>query len=292
MRHPAGETASGPTVCSPKRWCGSPAAGTCSGDYGRYSDEPAAAYTAAADDGGEHACQAGLRSALAVALFNCTANAAAINAGGWQRVADRACPEYTPYTAEDYGTGACAPVDRTGEPVLEFDGAPALCIDTATPHTATFNTSLGAVRVALDVTNTPGTSNNFVNLARAGYYDGTLIHRSDPDLGILQGGSPYTNSAADPGPGYTLRAEGTGFTYRPGQLAMARRAEPSSAGGQYFFTVTNNAAGLDREGTYVVFGQVTEGLGILEHILNSAPGGRAGAPDPPVIIRSVRIKAG
>ena len=113
----------------------------------------------------------------------------------------------------------------------------------------------------LDVTNTPGTVNSFVNLARFGYYDDTLVHRSAPSIGILQGGSPHTNSAADPGPGYTLWDEGTGFTYRPGQLVMARRGEPNSAGAQYFFTVTPDAGLLDSQGTYVVFGEVLEGLG-------------------------------
>ena len=180
--------------------------------------------------------------------------------------------------------------------MLDFAGAPELCIDTSAPHTAVFDTSRGVVRVALDVTKVPGTVNSFVNLARSGYYDGTLVHRSDPSIGILQGGSPHTNSAADPGPGYTLWDEGTGFTYRPGQLVMARRGDPNSAGAQYFFTVTDDAGLLDGQGTYVVFGEVVEGLEVLTDMLDSHvndPESRlGGAPDPPVVVNSLTIEVG
>ena len=205
-------------------------------------------------------------------------------------------PDYVPYTAEDYGAGPCAPAEGAAEPVLSFDGAPMLCIDPSVPHTAVFDTSRGVVRVALDVANTPGTVNSFVNLARFGFYDDTLVHRSAPSIGILQGGSPHTNTAADPGPGYTLWDEGTGFTYRPGQLVMARRGEPNSAGAQYFFTVTADAGLLDGQGTYVVFGEVIEGLDVLSDILAShvdePDNPLGGAPDPPVVVDSVTIEAG
>lgn len=205
-------------------------------------------------------------------------------------------PDYTPYAPGDYGAEPCAPAAGTAEPVLDFAGAPELCIDTSQAHTAVFDTTRGVVRVALDVTNTPGTSNSFVNLVRSGYYDGTLVHRSDPSIGILQGGSPHTNSAADPGPGYTLWDEGTGFTYRPGQLVMARSADPNSAGAQYFFAVTEATGLLDGQGTYVVFGEVLEGLDVLTEMLDSHvndPESRlGGAPDPPVVVNSVTIEVG
>ncbi|MCY4104347.1 MAG: peptidylprolyl isomerase [bacterium] len=205
-------------------------------------------------------------------------------------------PDYVSYTAEDYGAGPCGPPEGVAEPVLDFDGAPMLCIDTSVPHTATFDTSRGVVRVALDVANTPGTVNSFVNLARFGYYDDTLVHRSAPSIGILQGGSPHTDTAADPGPGYTLWDEGTGFTYRPGQLVMARRNEPNSAGAQYFFTVTEDASLLDGQGTYVVFGEVIEGLDVLSDILAShvdePDNPLGGSPDPPVTVNTLTIEVG
>lgn len=203
---------------------------------------------------------------------------------------------YTPYAPDEYGTGPCAPAGGAAERVLNFADAPALCIDPSVPHTAVFATTRGTVRVALDVSNTPGTANSFVNLARSGYYDGTLVHRSAPSIGILQGGSPHTDNAADPGPGYTLWDEGTGFTYRPGQLVMARRGEPNSAGAQYFFTVTAEAGLLDGQGTYVVFGEVISGLDVLADILAShvdQPNNPlGGAPDPPVTVNSLTIEVG
>lgn len=241
--------------------------GNALGDYGNYSEDATAGSSRGdcAADTAEPPPH--LRKALEAILFNCSADREQIDAAGWSAVADRACPRYAPFSDEDYGTGACAPATRTGDPVSEFTAAPARCIDTAVPHTAVFHTSRGQVAVALDVTNTPGTVNNFVNLARFGYYDGTLIHRGAPGLGILQGGSPYTNPAVDPGPGYTLQDEGTGFTYQPGQLVMARGAGADSATAQFLFTVTDEAALLDDEGAHVVFGEVVEGFYILEESL-------------------------
>ena len=204
-------------------------------------------------------------------------------------------PTYTPYTLADYGTGPCAPSEGSAEPVYDFADAPALCIDTAAAHTAVFDTSAGTIRVALDAANTPGTVNNFVNLARYGYYNNTLIHRSDPSIGILQGGSPHTNDATDPGPGYTVWDEGSGFTYRPGQLVMARTADPNSANAQYFFTVTESAALLDTQGTYVVFGEVIEGLDVLNAVLDThlAEEGNdfGGTPSPPVTVNTITIQS-
>ena len=267
--------------------------------YGR-TDPPAGAFTAVSSGGG-YSC--GLRAGGAIVCWGNNNYGqvdvpAVAPAGAFTAVPPPPTPpdgpNYTPYAPDDYGSEPCAPAEGVSEPVLEFAGAPMACVDTSVPHTAVFDTSRGVVRVALDVTNTPGTVNSFVNLARFGYHDDTLIHRSDPSIGILQGGSPHTNSATDPGPGYTLWDEGTGFTYRPGQLVMARRGEPNSAGAQYFFTVTPDAGLLDGQGTYVVFGHVLEGLGVLEDILDSHmndPESRlGGAPDPPVVVNSVTIK--
>ena len=216
------------------------------------------------------------------------------NTTGPAVASDATSPAFYPYTLGDYGAGPCAPAGGVTEAVLDFVDAPALCIDVSASYTAVFDTSRGTVRVALNAANTPGTVNNFVNLARFGYYDGTLLHRSDPSIGILQGGSPHTDDAGDVGPGYLIWDEGAGFSYVPGQLVMARTAGPNSADAQFFFTVTDAAALLDGQGTYVVFGEVVEGLDVLGDILNShldEPGNDfGGAPDPPVVINSVTIE--
>ena len=154
------------------------------------------------------------------------------------------------------------------EPVKTFDDAPALCIDPEASYTATFVTSMGDIVVDLDTAEVPGTVNNFVTLARYGYYDDTLIFRADPSIDIIQGGG-LTNSDS---PGYNIPDEADGFTYEAGQLVMARTAQPDSAGGQWFFVGGPNAAALDAQGTYVVFGDVTEGLDIVQAIIASVTG--------------------
>ncbi|HWH35558.1 MAG TPA: peptidylprolyl isomerase [Acidimicrobiales bacterium] len=199
--------------------------------------------------------------------------------------------------AFEYGEGECPPAEKPGEPVLEFDGPPPPCIDPSRSYTAVFTTSVGEIRVALDTETTPGTTNNFVFLSRYGYYDGTRIHRTDPSIDIIQGGSPHTQSASDPGPGYTITDEGTtDRNYEAGDLVMARSQGPNSAGAQYFFVAGPAASALDSQGTYVTFGQVTEGLEVVQQILsmhqedpNSQLGG---APDPPVTVESVEIIEG
>jgi peptidyl-prolyl cis-trans isomerase B (cyclophilin B) len=178
-----------------------------------------------------------------------------------------------------------------------------MCIDPAQSHVAVFDTSEGEIRVTLDTENTPGTTNNFVTLARWGYYDGTTIHRTDPSIDIIQGGSPRTEDAGDPGPGYTIADEpqfdtSTGqltgpYRYVPGQLVMARTGAPDSASAQYFFTTGPNAALLDGQGIYVVFGETDDGgLAVLQEIIGlHEPGGAlGGAPSRTVTINSVTIE--
>lgn len=190
-----------------------------------------------------------------------------------------------------YGTTPCPEEGAT--PTTSFGDAFQECIDPAKTYTATFDTTAGKVVVELDTKRTPGTVNNFVSLARSGYYDGTLLFRTDPSIGIIQGGSPKTNDPSDPGPGYNIPDEGGSFTYEPGQLVMARSQGPDSAGAQFFFAVDEAVSALDSQGTYVVFGKVTEGLDVLEKVLAShqdqPDNPLGGAPDPEVKITSVTI---
>ena len=202
-------------------------------------------------------------------------------------------PNYTTYTDEDYGQGECPPTEVPDPPTLEFSDSPALCLDLEKEYDAVFTTSEGIVRVRLDTQNTPGTANNFYALARYGYYNGTLLFRTDPSIGIIQGGAPHNNSPSDPGPGYTIKDEGTEFEYVPGQLVMARTAQPNSSSAQFFFAVNNEAARLDGQGTFVVFGQTIEGLDVLENILGlhqEDPGSQlGGGPSRDVVVESLEV---
>lgn len=199
-----------------------------------------------------------------------------------------------------YGGGACPPAGGAPEPVLDFDAAPAQCIDPAKTYTAEVVTDRGAVEVALDTARTPGTTNNFVALARYGYYDGTALFRTEEATGIIQGGSPHTQDNADPGPGYALFDEGGPFVpapegdvygpfqdYPPGTLAMARTKGPDTAGAQFFF-VARDAQYLGAQGSYVIFGKVTAGLDVLEAVADLDDG--TGKPSEPIAITSVTVR--
>ena len=182
-----------------------------------------------------------------------------------------------------YGTGPCPPANVT-EPVRTFSDAPQQCIDPAATYTATFRTSEGDIVVDLNTAAVPGTVNNFVTLARYGYYDDTLIFRTASSVAgeIIQGGG--RNNADSPG--YTIPDEGAGFVYEAGQIVMARGDQPNSAGGQWFF-VTEPPATPEPTGAYVVFGTITEGLDVARAIREL--GGDEGAPSREVTVETVEI---
>ncbi len=195
----------------------------------------------------------------------------------------------------EYGTGPCPPDEVPEVPVTEFDGAPQLCLDPEKEYEAVFTTSEGVIRVRLDTDRTPLTANNFYVLAKYGYYNGTLLFRTDPSIGIIQGGSPHTNSPSDQGPGYNIPDEGGRFEYEPGQLVMARRAGPNGASAQFFFAVNEETALLNPQGTFVVFGQtVDEDLGVLTSILDlhqdDPTSQLGGGPSREVRVETVEIR--
>ena len=193
------------------------------------------------------------------------------------------------------GTTPCPATNGSSPHVTSFAKAPPLCITKGAAYTATFALNVGNVVVSLDTTKTPNTANNFVVLSLYHYYDGTALFRTDTSIGIIQGGSPTTQSASDPGPGYTIPDEGKGFTYAPGDLVMARTSAPNSAGAQFFFCVTSACSNLNSQGTYVVFGHVTSGLSVLQKILASSvtvPNSQlGGAPANLTLVNKITISA-
>ncbi|HET8931124.1 MAG TPA: peptidylprolyl isomerase [Acidimicrobiales bacterium] len=204
-----------------------------------------------------------------------------------------------------FGSTECPPADGVTKATLTFDAPPKNCLDEGKTYTATFDTTAGNVVVELDTKDTPGTANNFVFLSRHQYYDNTQLFRVNNGIDIIQGGSPHTQSSADPGPGYSLKDEGEfnedhsqgGYTYKAGDLVMARTSGPDGAGAQFFFVTGKNGSGLDAgqpmpgAGTYVVFGHVTEGLEALQKIVATAEvdASGEGKPNPEVTVKSVRI---
>ncbi len=231
--------------------------------------------------------------AIALAVAGCGSSDSGGSKGASQTTTTTAAP-----AAATYGTGTCAPADGVDEPVLTFDEAPKQCIDPAKTYTATITTSEGTVVVELDTTKTPVTANNFVNLARSRYFDGTNLFRTEASSGIIQGGSPHTQDNSDAGPGYSIPDEALPFSsadYKPGAIAMAN-AGPGTAGSQFFFLASEGGAYLGDQaqlgpsaGSFAVFGQTTKGLDVLAKIAALEDPANPGTPSKPVTIDSVRI---
>jgi cyclophilin family peptidyl-prolyl cis-trans isomerase len=200
-----------------------------------------------------------------------------------------------------FGSGPCPNADGSSPKTLTFTDPPQKCIDPAKTYIANFDTSAGKIAVKLDAEKTPGTTNNFVVLARYHYYDGTQLFRTAQSIGIVQGGAPHTNSSTDSGPGYSLQDEGfdyaslpqsnglaTGgpYHYLPGDFVMARSAAPNGAAAQFFWAVNDKTASLDGQGVYVKFGTTTEGLDVLTLFLANSP---TETPATPITINTVTI---
>ncbi len=113
------------------------------------------------------------------------------------------------------------------------------------------------IRIDFYPEDAPKTVENFVTLAKKGFYNGLAFHRVVPDF-VVQGGDPKGNGTG--GPGYTIKAEFSKRKHVRGTLAMARSQHPDSAGSQFYITY-GPTPHLD--GNYTVFGQVTSGM---EHV--------------------------
>jgi peptidyl-prolyl cis-trans isomerase B (cyclophilin B) len=152
---------------------------------------------------------------------------------------------------------------------------------TATIHVA----GLGRIELELYPELAPRTVQNFVDLARTGFYDGTTFHRVIPGF-MIQGGDPNSrtpqpNDDGEGGPGYTIPDEFSRAPHERGVLAMANNGHADSAGSQ-FFVVQQEARDLD--GAYTVFGRVTAGLETVDAVASVERDqfGRWGPRDRPI----------
>ncbi|MBW3635842.1 MAG: peptidylprolyl isomerase [Armatimonadetes bacterium] len=136
-----------------------------------------------------------------------------------------------------------------------------MTIDVAKSYTATFNTSKGTIVCELFPAEAPNTVNNFVFLARDGFYDGTKFHRVIADF-MIQGGDPEGTGRG--GPGYKFRDELSGGfkRHQVGSLSMAN-AGPNTNGSQFFITHVKTP---HLDGKHTVFGQVTSGQNVVDSI--------------------------
>jgi cyclophilin family peptidyl-prolyl cis-trans isomerase len=161
---------------------------------------------------------------------------------------------------------------------------PAKLLPRKAKPTLTFTTNCGTFIVTLDVRLAPRTSASLVALARAKFFDGTLVHRIAPGF-VIQGGDPTQTGGG--GPGYsTVDVPPANTRYEKGTVAMAKtQLEPPGTSGSQWFIVTADDAELPPD--YAVVGKVSAGLAVVERI------GRLGTPDQrptePVVVTSVTV---
>jgi peptidyl-prolyl cis-trans isomerase B (cyclophilin B) len=148
--------------------------------------------------------------------------------------------------------------------------------------TATLNTNPGAIEVELFDDDAPKTVQNFVKLARDGFYDGVIFHRIIRDF-MIQGGDPTGTGRG--GPGYTFDDEFNDHKVVRGALAMAN-AGPNTNGSQFFIVTTESAPWLD--GKHTVFGRVTSGMDVVDEIEGVATDAND-RPRDDVVIQSVSV---
>lgn len=143
----------------------------------------------------------------------------------------------------------------------QYAAPPAMALDTSKNYSATIRTSRGDISVDLFAKDAPFTVNNFVFLARDGFYDGTVFHRVITDF-MVQGGDPTGTGMG--GPGYKFHDEVFGNSHRheTGSLSMANSG-PNTNGSQFFIT---HEPQRHLNGKHTVFGQVTSGQNIVDSI--------------------------
>jgi cyclophilin family peptidyl-prolyl cis-trans isomerase len=147
---------------------------------------------------------------------------------------------------------------------------------------ATLHTNNGAIALELFDEDAPKTVDNFVGLARKGFYDGVIFHRVIPDF-MVQGGDPTGTGSG--GPGYTFEDEFNDHKVERGALAMAN-AGPNTNGSQFFIVTADACPWLD--GKHTVFGRVNDGMDVVDAISALATDARD-RPQADVIIERIEL---
>lgn len=167
---------------------------------------------------------------------------------------------------------------------------PPMTIDPAKTYTATLTTDKGAMQIRLFAKETPVTVNNFVFLAREGFYTNTIFHRVIKGF-MIQGGDPKGDGTG--GPGYRFNDEKITRNYTRGTLAMANSG-PNTNGSQFFIM----HADYPLPKNYVIFGSIDEGdsasFATLDAIANNPVvdngGGEVSKPVTPTVLQSISVK--
>ena len=166
-----------------------------------------------------------------------------------------------------------------------WNSSPEMEIDQDKSYTAVVKTSEGDITLELFSHDAPKTVNNFVFLARQGYYGDVIFHRVIKGF-MIQTGDPTGTGTG--GPGYKFADEPVRRTYTKGTVAMANSG-PNTNGSQFFIV---HGATVALPPNYTIFGQVTDGLDVVDAIAGTPtkPGGEGSKPQNPPRIEAVEIR--
>ncbi|MBD2869840.1 peptidylprolyl isomerase [Paenibacillus arenilitoris] len=168
---------------------------------------------------------------------------------------------------------------------MSWSKMPEMTIDLDKTYKAKFRTSKGDFTVLLFADEAPVTVNNFVFLAREGFYEGLTFHRIIEKF-MIQSGDPQGNGTGTPG--YSIPDElDTDRKYEEGIVAMANLSKPNSGGSQFFICTGEDAENLNREPNYTIFGKVESGMDIVMEIAKTPV--KDNKPSERVIIESIAI---
>jgi len=144
---------------------------------------------------------------------------------------------------------------------MKWKSPPEMQIDTNKTYMVTIDTDKGLIELELYAKHAPKTVNNFVFLAKEGFYDGVSFHRVFPDF-VIQGGDPTGKGSGGPGYQFEDEVKENPLTHKRGVISMAN-AGPNTNGSQFFITHSPQA---HLNGKHTVFGKVIKGLDVVDKI--------------------------
>ncbi|AEK62168.1 peptidylprolyl isomerase [Collimonas fungivorans] len=168
-------------------------------------------------------------------------------------------------------------------------GNPSIASAADKPHVL-LKTNMGDIVIELNPEKAPKTVKNFLGYVNSGHYNGTIFHRVIENF-MIQGGGMTKDMVEKPAPNKVENEAKNGLKNVPYSVAMARTADPQSAGAQFFINTTNNEflnyPGRDGWG-YAVFGQVIKGMDVVDKI-KKVKTAYQDVPTTPVIIQSATV---
>ncbi|OAB36895.1 peptidylprolyl isomerase [Paenibacillus macquariensis subsp. defensor] len=170
-----------------------------------------------------------------------------------------------------------------------WDNPPAMEIDSTKSYEAEVTTNKGTFTIELYAKDAPKTVNNFVFLAKQGFYNDVIFHRIIETF-MIQTGDPQGTGAG--GPGYQFEDEKTTYKYEPGTVAMAN-AGPNTNGSQFFICTGADSDFLNSQPNYTIFGKITNGMDVVNKIaatpVEAGMSGEVSSPTEKVQIKDVKI---